>query len=561
MEKIWLKSYPPGIPAEINPDAYQSLVEIFNKISRQYHDQPAFYNMGVTLTYSQIDKYSRDFAAYLQDELKLKKGSRLAIMLPNVLQYPIAMYGALRAGLIVVNVNPLYTADELTYQLNNSGAETIVALTNFAATVQKALPKTPTVKNVIITNIGDMFSPMRSFVMNAVLKYVYKKIPDWNIPHAIKFKTVLAKGNDLAFKPVELSNQDIAFLQYTGGTTGISKGASLTHRNLIANIQQAEAWFKGSLKDKQEIIITALPLYHIFSLLANCLFFSKVGGLNVLITNPRDIPSMIKDMSKFQFTAITAVNTLFNALLKNPNFAKLDFSKLHLALGGGMAVQRVVAEKWQEVTKAPLLEAYGLTETSPCITINPPNLKAYNGTIGLPVPSTDVCILDDNHNEVPIGQAGEIAVKGPQVMKGYWENPSETEKVFTRDGWLLTGDIGTIDENGFVRILERKKDMILVSGFNVYPNEIEGILARLQGVREVAVVGVEDEHSGEAVKAFIVKDDPQLTASDVITFARQHLTPYKVPRQVEFCEELPKTNVGKILRRALRDEHPTPASS
>lgn len=554
MEKIWLKSYPPGIPAEINPDAYQSLVEIINKISRQYHDQPAFYNMGVTLTYSQIDKYSRDFAAYLQNDLKLQKGSRIAIMLPNVLQYPIAMYGALRAGLIVVNVNPLYTADELTYQLNNSGTETIVALTNFAATVQKALPKTPAVKNVIITNIGDMFSPVRSFIMNAVLKYVYKKIPDWNIPHAIKFKTALEKGNDLAFKPVELSNQDIAFLQYTGGTTGISKGASLTHRNLIANIQQADAWFKGALKDKQEIIITALPLYHIFSLLANCLFFSKVGGLNVLITNPRDIPSMVKDMGKFKFTAITGVNTLFNALLKDPNFAKLDFSKLHLALGGGMAVQRVVAEKWQEVTGAPLLEAYGLTETSPCLTINPSNLKSYNGTIGLPVPSTDICILDDNQNEVALGQAGEIAVKGPQVMRGYWENPSETAKVFTKDGWLLTGDIGTIDENGYVRILERKKDMILVSGFNVYPNEIEGILARLQGVREVAVVGVEDEHSGEAVKAFIVKDDPQLTASDVITFARQHLTPYKVPRQIEFCQELPKTNVGKILRRALRDE-------
>lgn len=556
VEKIWLKSYPPGIPAEINADAYQSIVEVFNKTCQQFHDRPAFYNMGVTLTYAQIDKYSRDFAAYLQNDLKLKKGDRIAIMLPNVLQYPIVMFGALRAGLIVVNVNPLYTADELAYQINNAGAGTIVALTNFASTVQKALPRLPQLKNIIITNIGDMFSPLRSLVINSILKYFYKKIPNWNIPHAIKFKHTLAKGAESVFIPVSLTNEDIAFLQYTGGTTGVSKGAILTHRNLIANMQQADAWFKNTLEDSKEIIITALPLYHIFSLLANCLFFSKVGGLNILITNPRDIPSMIKDMRKFKFTAITAVNTLFNALLKDPNFAKLDFSKLHLSLGGGMAVQRVVAEKWQQVTGAPLLEAYGLTETSPCITINPPTLKAYNGTIGLPVPSTDVCILDDHYNEVPIGQAGEIAVKGPQVMRGYWENPTETAKVFTKDGWLLTGDIGTLDQNGYLRLLERKKDMILVSGFNVYPNEIEDVLARLPGVREVAVVGIEDEHSGEAVKAFIVKDSAELTEADVVKFARQHLTPYKVPRHVEFCQDLPKTNVGKILRRALRDnEH------
>lgn len=553
MEKIWLKSYPPGVPAEINPDAYQSLVEIFDHACQQYGEHPAYYNMGVTLTYRELDRYSRAFASYLQNELKLQKGDRIAIMLPNLLQYPIAMYGALRAGLIIVNVNPLYTADELVHQIQNSGTETILTLSNFAGTVQQAMPRLPHLKNVIVTHVGDMFPRLKAWVMQIALKYFYKKIPSWDIPQAIFFKDVLAKGKQHSLIPVEINNQDTAFLQYTGGTTGISKGAVLTHRNLIANMQQADAWFKGLLVDGGEIIITALPLYHIFSLLANCLYFNKIGGLNVLITNPRDIPSMIRDMAKFKFTAITGVNTLFNALLKDPQFAKLDFSKLRLALGGGMAVQRVVAEQWQNVTGAPLLEAYGLTETSPCITINPCNLKAYNGTIGLPMPSTDVCLLDDAGNEVPLGEPGEIAVKGPQVMKCYWQNPAETAKVFNRDGWLLTGDIGSINEDGFLRILERKKDMILVSGFNVYPNEIEDVLARIPGVREVAVVGVTDEQTGEAVKAFIVKDDPTLIPADVVRFARKHLTPYKIPKQVEFCKELPKSNVGKILRRALRD--------
>lgn len=554
MEKIWLKSYPPGVPAEINPDAYQSLVEVFETSCKQHSKQLAYYSMGVTLTYAEIEKYTRDFAAYLQQDLHLKKGDRIAIMLPNLLQYPIAMFGALRAGLIIVNVNPLYTSDELAYQLNNSGATTIVALANFASTVEKALQRVPALKNIIITHLGDLFPPVKAWVTNFVLKYIYKKVPDWHIPHAISFKQVLARGKDLPHMPVPLQNRDIAFLQYTGGTTGVSKGAVLTHRNLIANIQQADAWFQGLLSDSTEIIITALPLYHIFSLLANCLYFTKLGGLNVLIANPRDIPNLIKDMSKFKFTAITGVNTLFNALLKNPNFAQLDFSRLHLTLGGGMAVQRVVAEKWQEVTKSPLLEAYGLTETSPCVSINPQTLRSYNGSIGLPVSSTDVCLLDNEGKEVAVGQAGELAVKGPQVMEGYWQNPAETAKVFTQDGWLLTGDIASIDEQGFLRILERKKDMILVSGFNVYPNEIEDVIMRLQGIREVAVVGVPDEHSGELVKAFIVKDDPDLTPDDVIKFCREHLTPYKVPRQVEFRAELPKTNVGKILRRALRDE-------
>lgn len=552
LEKIWLKSYPPGVPAEINPDAYRSLIEIFQQACNQYRDQPAFYNLGVTMTFGELDKLSRDFAAYLQHTLQLKKGDRFAIMLPNILQYPIALFGALRAGLIVVNVNPLYTADELSYQLNNAGASGIIVLENFAATLQKALPNLPELNHVIVTRIGDKLSPLKAWMMHLVLKYFYKKIPDWQIPNSISFKQTIQEGKQLTFTEVPLHNQDIAFLQYTGGTTGVSKGAVLTHRNIIANMQQADAWFQGLVQPGKEIIITALPLYHIFSLTANCMYFSKIGGLNVLITNPRDIPAMIKDMKKFKFTAMTGVNTLFNGLIKNPTFSSLDFSQLRLTLGGGMAVQKAVAEKWQQITKKPLLEAYGLTETSPCVTINPANLKAYNGTIGLPVSSTDVCILDDNGKELLIGEVGELAVKGPQVMQGYWQNSGETKKVFTPDGWLLTGDIASIDEQGFVRLLERKKDMILVSGFNVYPNEIEDVLARMPGIREAAVVGVPDENSGETVKAFIVKDDPHLTPTDITKYCRQHLTPYKVPRQVEFCQELPKTNVGKILRRALR---------
>ncbi|WP_148339316.1 AMP-binding protein [Aquicella siphonis] len=553
MEKIWLKSYPQGVPAEINPDVYQSIPEFFETSCKMYGNDPAFYNLGQTLTYSQIEQYTRDFAAYLQQELKLKKGERVAIMLPNTLQYPIAMYGALRAGLIVVNVNPLYTADELVHQLNDAGASTLVVIANFAATVQAALPEIPALKNVIITNMGDMLKPLKGVIVDFVLKYVYKKIPSWSIPGAIAFKETLSKGRKHMFQPVPLVNQDIAFLQYTGGTTGIAKGAILTHRNLLANIEQAHAWFSTLLVKEKESVVTALPLYHIFSLTANCLYFAKIGGLNILITNPRDIPGMIKELAKFQFTAITGVNTLFNALMKNPGFASLDFSRMHLALGGGMAVQRIVAEKWQGITKAPLLEAYGLTETSPCVTINPANLTGFNGTIGLPVSSTDVCILDAEYRELPIGQAGELAVKGPQVMKGYWNKPEETAKAFTPDGWLLTGDIATIDEQGFLRLLERKKDMILVSGFNVYPNEIEDVLARLKGVHEVAVVAVPDESSGEVPKAFIVKDDPQLTDEDVVKYARAHLTPYKIPKYIEFVKDLPKTNVGKILRRALRD--------
>lgn len=551
-ERIWLKNYPDGVPAEINPDAYQSIVEVVEKSCQQFADQPAFHNFGKTLTYKQVDENSRAFAAYLQNELKLRKGDRIAIMLPNILQYPIALFGALRAGLVVVNTNPLYTVDELTYQLNNSEASAIVVLANFAHTVEASLPDVPSLKHVIVTELGDLLPSYKRVGINFVLKYVYKIVKKWHIPHAVSFRKILKLGSEMALKRVELTNQDIAFLQYTGGTTGVSKGAILTNRNIVANLQQADAWFGGVLTPR-EIIITALPLYHIFSLTANCLYFFKVGGLNVLITNPRDIPGMIKEMSKFEFTAFTGVNTLFNGLLKNPAFAKLDFSKLHLTLGGGMAVQEVVAEQWQKVTGAPLLEAYGLTETSPCVSINPITTKAYNGSIGLPVSSTDMCTVDEDGNRLPLGEIGELAIKGPQVMQGYWRNPAETKKVFTQDGWLLTGDIGQIDNDGYVRLLERKKDMILVSGFNVYPNEVENVIARIPGVKECAVLGVPNERTGELVKAFIVRDNPDLTEQEIVKICREHLTSYKIPRQVEFRDELPKTNVGKILRRALRD--------
>ena len=552
MEKVWLKSYEEGVPAEINPDAYHSLVEMIDHSCKQFRDQPAFTNMGVTLTYEDLDRLSRDFAAYLQNDLQLKKGDRFAIMVPNLLQYPIVMLGILRAGVMVVNVNPLYTPDELSHQMRDSGAAGILVLENFANTVQKSLPDVPTLKHVIVTKVGDLFPPLKAGIIQFVLKYIHKKIPDWNIAHAVMFKSALAKGKDAPLTPVPISGDDIAFLQYTGGTTGVSKGAMLTHRNMIANLQQVSIWFASLIKEGREVVVTALPLYHIFSL-TTCLIFTKLGGVNLLITNPRDIKGMLKTLSHAHFTAIIGVNTLFNAMLKSPLINKLNFKDLVLALGGGMAVQRVVAERWQELTHMPLVEAYGLTECAPCVTLNPAKLSAYNGSIGLPAPSTDVCILDDNHEELPIGQVGELAVKGPQVMKGYWNNPTETAKVFTKDGWLLTGDIASIDEKGFIRLMERKKDMILVSGFNVYPNEIEDIIARLPGVREAAVVASPDEMSGEVPRAFIVRDNPSLTTDNVIAFCRERLTPYKIPKHVEFVDELPKTNVGKILRRALRD--------
>ncbi len=551
MEKIWLKHYHENVPAEINPDEFKSVVDVLQASCREYKTLPAFSSMGVTLTYHDICELAHAFSAYLQQALQLKKGDRVAIMLPNVLQYPVVMFGILRAGLIAVNINPLYTPTELVHQIRDSGAETIIVLANFAHTVAAALAETP-LKNVIVTSIGDLFPWPKSMLVNFVVKYIKRMVKPYNIPNAIKFSDLLSKGRKCHFHSIDVGPEDIAFLQYTGGTTGVSKGAMLTHRNLVANILQAEAWFDPIFTHGKEIIITALPLYHIFSLMANCLFIMKVGGQNVLIINARDTNDLVKTMSKYKFTVITAVNTLFSSLLKNKDFAKLDFSHLILALGGGMAVQSTIAEKWQAVTGKPILEAYGLTETSPCAIINPHDIQKYNGTIGLPVSSTDIMILDEDGQEVPIGEPGELGIKGPQVMRGYWQNPEETEKVFTKDGWLLTGDVASIDKNGYVKILERKKDMIIVSGFNVYPNEIEDVLAGMPGVHEVAVVAVPNENSGEVPKAFIVRSNPDITAEDVIAYARTKLTGYKIPKHVKFVEELPKSNVGKVLRRKLR---------
>jgi long-chain acyl-CoA synthetase len=558
MEKIWLKSYPPDVPSEINPDRYQSIVELFEESCGKFDTAPAFYNLGITLSFKELNDLSRTFAAYLQQKLQLPKGARVAIMLPNVLQYPIALFGILRAGLVVVNVNPLYTVPEVVHQLSDSGAETIIVLENFAPVVEKALPLTP-LKQVIVARIEDFFVPWKAIAARFILKYIGKKIPAWSIPQAMFFKNILSEGKKLILAPVALTNQDLAFLQYTGGTTGLSKGAMLTHRNMIANIEQAYAWFGPELKVGQEVVLSALPLYHIFSLLVNCLLFAtKVGGVNVLITNPRDVPKMIAEMSRFKFTCITGVNTLFNALLKNPRFAFLDFKNLRLTVAGGMALQRTVAEQWQALTGSVLLEGYGLTEASPCVAVNPYGLASYSGAIGFPLPSTEVAILNDQGEELPLGQPGELAVRGPQVMTGYWQQPAETRKIFNTQGWLLTGDIATLDEQGRLRILERKKDMILVSGFNVYPNEVEDILAAIPGVLEAAVVGVPDENSGEAVKAFIVRENKALTAAEIIRRCHESLTPYKVPKSVEFCKELPKTNVGKILRRQLREADKKP---
>lgn len=550
MEKIWLKSYPKGVPAEINPDAYQSIVHLFEESCTQFSKDPAFYSLGVTITFQQLEEYSRYFCAYLQTVLKIKKGTRVALMLPNILQYPIALFGCLRAGCIVVNVNPLYTAPELIHQMNDSGAEVIIVLDQFARTVKKSIKKTK-IKKIIVTRIGDIYRQPKALFTYLYLKYVKKSIPKITFRY-IPFRKVLSRGRRCSFSKIDIQSEEIAFLQYTGGTTGVSKGAMLSHRNIIANILQAESWFRPVFEKDSEIIITALPLYHIFSLTANCLFMLKIGGFNILIANPRLISTMIADMAKFKFTIITGVNTLFNALLKNQRFAELDFSKMKISLGGGMAVQRAVAEKWQQVTGKPILEAYGLTETSPCVCINPPDLKAYNGTVGLPVSSTEVGILDNDYKEVAIGTPGELAVKGPQVMVGYWNNPEETKKVFTKEGWLLTGDIAAIDHEGYVSLLERKKDMILVSGFNVYPNEIEDVLMHIPGVREAAVIGVPSSKTGEAVKAFIVRENDQLTEKEIHDFCRKKLTGYKMPRYIEFCEDLPKSNIGKILRRALK---------
>jgi long-chain acyl-CoA synthetase len=552
MEKIWLKSYTPGVPAEINPDSYLSLVELLVKCGEKFGSKPAFSNLGTKISYEQLVQQTQVFAAFLQQKLKLTKGERIALMMPNILQYPVAMFGALQAGLVVVNVNPLYTARELIHQLNDAGVQTIVILESFATVLQEALPQT-SIKNIIVTQIGDLFPAPKAWLVNFIVKYLKKMVPTWQLPQAISFKQALKQGAQKAFQAPTVRGDDLAFLQYTGGTTGIAKAAELTHRNMLANIEQIYAWTGSLTKEGEEIIVTALPLYHIFSLTANCLTFFKLGSHNVLITNPRDIPLFNKLIKKIPFTIMTGVNTLFNALLNNPQFHELNFKSLRFVIGGGMAVQKAVAERWQQLTGVHILEGYGLTEASPVVCVNPLHVTQYNGSIGLPLPSTDIKICNDEGEELPLGEIGELWVKGPQVMRGYWHAPEETRKVLTQDGWLLTGDIAKVDAQGFVRLVERKKDLIIVSGFNVYPTEIEDVIAEHPLVIEVAVIGVTSTTTGEAVKAFIVAKDKALSAEEIIVFCRKRLTAYKVPKQIEFRSELPKSNVGKVLRRKLRE--------
>ncbi|RJT17405.1 long-chain-fatty-acid--CoA ligase FadD [Buttiauxella izardii] len=552
LKKVWLNRYPADVAAEINPDRYQSLVDMFEQATARYADQPAFVNMGEVMTFRKLEERSRAFAAYLQQGLGLQKGDRVALMMPNLLQYPVALFGILRAGMVVVNVNPLYTPRELEHQLNDSGASAIVIVSNFAHTLEKVVDKTQ-VKHVILTRMGDQLSAAKGTLVNFVVKYVKRLVPKYHLPDAISFRSALQHGYRLQYVKPEILNADLAFLQYTGGTTGVAKGAMLTHRNMLANLEQVRAAYSPLLFERKELVVTALPLYHIFALTMNCLLFIELGGQNLLITNPRDIPGLVKELAKYPFTAMTGVNTLFNALLNNKEFQQLDFSSLHLSAGGGMPVQHVVAERWQKLTGRFLLEGYGLTECAPLVSANPHDMDYHSGSIGLPVPSTEVKMIDDEGEEVPPGEPGELCVKGPQVMLGYWQRPDATDEIL-QDGWLRTGDIAVMDEEGFMRIVDRKKDMILVSGFNVYPNEIEDVVMQHSGVLEVAAVGVPSGASGEAVKIFVVKKDASLTEEALVVFCRRHLTGYKIPKLVEFREELPKSNVGKILRRELRDE-------
>jgi len=551
VDKIWLKQYPPGVPAEIDVGEYASVRDVFDESVARFASRPSFTCMGKSISFAELDTLSAAFGAWLQG-IGGGKGTRVALMMPNILQYPVCLFGTLRAGATVVNVNPLYTARELEHQLVDSGAEVIVVLENFAHTLAEVVKKTK-VKHVIVTSMGELLG-MKGVLVNFVVRRVKKMVKPWSIADTVHLSDVLSEGRRRTLQRVAIGHDDIAFLQYTGGTTGVAKGAMLLNRNIIANLLQARAWVSPVLDPNQrEIIVTPLPLYHIFSLTANCLVFMTLGAENLLIPNPRDIPGFVKTLRKVPFTAFTGVNTLFNALVNNPNFARLSFKSLRLVLGGGMAVQEAVAQRWKEVTGVPLIEAYGLTETSPAATINPLNLTAYNGSIGLPIPSTSIVLRDDAGKDVPLGSPGEICIEGPQVMAGYWNRPDETAKVMTQDGYFMTGDIGIMDERGFIRIVDRKKDMILVSGFNVYPNEIEGVVAQHPGVLECAAVGVPDKKSGEAVRLYVVKKDPALTAADVMKYCRDHLTGYKCPREVMFRDELPKSNVGKILRRELRE--------
>ncbi|WP_163931180.1 long-chain-fatty-acid--CoA ligase FadD [Paraferrimonas sp. SM1919] len=551
MSKPWLQQYPEDVPAEINTSQFPSLIELFNQSVASYGDQVAFENMGSSITYRTLEQRSRAFAAYLQNDLGLKKGDRVALMMPNLLQYPIALFGVLRAGMVVVNVNPLYTPRELKHQLNDSGAKAIVIVTNFAHTLEQVIEQTA-IEHVVLTKLGDQLPIAKGTIVNFVVRYIKKMVPKYRLPYVTSFRKALKLGKSKQFIQPKLSSSDPAFLQYTGGTTGVSKGAELSHGNIVANILQADGAYSPLLKDGEERVVTALPLYHIFALTVNCFLFFKKGASNLLITNPRDIPAFISELDKAPFTCLTGVNTLFNALLNSQNFAELDFSHLKLSIGGGMAVQRPVAEHWQQVTQTRLLEGYGLTESSPLVACCPYNLEGYNGSIGLPAPSTDMRIISEQGQVLAVGEVGEIQARGPQVMQGYWQRPDETAKVIDSDGWLSTGDIGYMDEQGFFYIVDRKKDMILVSGFNVFPNEVEEVIAGLPGVIEVAAVGSPHEVSGEVVKVFVVRKDDTLTERDIIKHCRENLTGYKVPKLVEFRDELPKTNVGKILRRELR---------
>jgi long-chain acyl-CoA synthetase len=551
MERFWLKSYPPHVPAEVDPAQLRSLKELLEKTCAEHADRVAYVQMGAQLTYRQLDQLTRGFAAWLQ-HAGFRKGDRIAIMLPNTLQYPIALFGALRIGLIVVNTNPLYTAPELQHQLTDSGATAILVLENFAHVLEQVLVHT-NVKRVLVTGVGDFLGFPKSHIVNFVLRRVRKRVPAWRIPGAIAFKTAVAQGARLPLQPVDVAPEDLAFLQYTGGTTGVAKGAMLSHGNVSTNVLQAEAWLGKLFDGVAGVLITAIPLYHIFALSANCMLFARLGWKNVLIINPRDLPALIADMQKYPCNYLSGVNTLFNAMLHAPGFDRVDFSQLKVTLGGGMAVQASVAQRWQETTGCMLTQAWGLTETSPAACINPHD-EPFNGSIGLPISSTEISIKDDAGDDLALGQIGEICVRGPQVMRGYWKRPDETAKVMLPGGWLRTGDVGHMDQRGFVYIEDRKRDMILVSGFNVYPNEVEAVASACPGVLEAAAVAQPDEHSGEVVALFVVRKDPAITEGDVIDCCRKSLTGYKVPRHVYFRTELPKSNVGKILRKALRTE-------
>ncbi len=550
MNRFWLKSYPPGVPAEIDPARLTSLAALLRQACAAYRDRPAYEQMGRVITFAQLDELTRDFAAWLQAN-GMAKGDRIAIMLPNALQYPVALFGALRAGLIVVNTNPLYTARELQHQLEDSGAKAILVLENFAHVVQEVAARTH-LEKILVTAAGDMLGFPKSWIVNYVVRHRRKQVPQWHIAGALDFRTALRAGRSLPLQPVEVGPEDIAFLQYTGGTTGVAKGAMLTHGNVSANILQAEAWLAGRFSQEAGVLITAIPLYHIFALTANCLLFAHLGWKNVLIINARDFPSLVKEMGKQPFAFFTGVNTLFNALLNTPGFAAVDFSHLQVTLGGGMAVQESVAQRWKQVTGKILTQAWGLTETSPAATINP-TTEEFNGSIGLPIPSSEIAIKDDKGEDLPLGQTGEICVRGPHVMRGYWNRPDETAKVMLPGGWLRTGDVGYMDERGYIFLQDRKKDLILVSGFNVYPNEVEAVAAGHPGILECAAIAQSDEHSGEVVALYVIPKDPKLTEHDIIEHCRKSLAGYKVPKHVYFRKELPKSNVGKILRKELRE--------